>query len=97
MHKTANVFPIVGGRKVSHLKSNIEALSIQLTAKEIDEIEDAHPFDHGFPASFIFMNSTVNGRSGEMWVNQMGGQYRKQTIRSITHLDHPLITLDNPS
>ena len=97
MHKTPNVFPIIGGRKVAHLKSNIEALNVKLTAKEIDEIEDAHPFDHGFPASFIFMNSTVNGRSGEMWVNQMGGQYRRQPILIIIHLRHSLIMLNKPS
>lgn len=27
MHKTPNVFPIVGGRRIEHLKGNIEALS----------------------------------------------------------------------
>lgn len=54
MHKTPYVFPIVGGRKVEHLKGNIEALGIKLTQQEIDEIEDAEPFDVGFPQSFLF-------------------------------------------
>ncbi|KAF9012106.1 Aldo/keto reductase [Hymenopellis radicata] len=30
MHKTTNVFPIIGGRKVEHLKDNMEALDISL-------------------------------------------------------------------
>lgn len=48
------VFPIVGGRKVEHLKGNIEALGVELTPEEIDEIEDTEPFDVGFPQSFLF-------------------------------------------
>lgn len=53
-HKSPYVFPIVGGRKIEHLKSNIEALSIELSDEEIDEIDSAAPFEHGFPLSFIF-------------------------------------------
>lgn len=54
MHKAPYVFPIVGGRKVEHLKSNIEALGIELTDEEIDEIEVALPFDVGFPLKMMF-------------------------------------------
>ncbi|KAL2038912.1 hypothetical protein N7G274_008252 [Stereocaulon virgatum] len=54
MHKSPYVFPIVGGRKIEHLKSNIEGLGIELSDGEIDEIEDAAPFDVGFPLSFLF-------------------------------------------
>jgi hypothetical protein len=53
LHKTPNVFPIIGGRKLSHLKSNIEALAIRLSQKDIDEIETAYPFDIGFPLNFL--------------------------------------------
>ena len=53
-YKSPYVFPIVGGRKIEHLKSNIEALSIELSDKEIDEIDGAAPFEHGFPLNFIF-------------------------------------------
>ena len=49
MHKAPYVFPIVGGRKLEQLKGNIDALSIELTDEEIQEIEDAAPFDPGFP------------------------------------------------
>lgn len=54
MHKTPNVFPIVGGRKVDHLRGNIEALKLELTPEDIKEIEDAYPFDVGFPMNFLF-------------------------------------------
>nr|POE93022.1 norsolorinic acid reductase a [Quercus suber] len=54
MHKAPYVYPIVGGRKVEHLKGNIAGLAVELTEKEIDEIEDAAPFDIGFPLSMLF-------------------------------------------
>ncbi|KAF2165109.1 hypothetical protein M409DRAFT_67395 [Zasmidium cellare ATCC 36951] len=54
MHKAPYVFPIVGGRKVEHLKGNIEALGVELTQEEIDDIDDSEPFDVGFPQSFLF-------------------------------------------
>jgi aryl-alcohol dehydrogenase-like predicted oxidoreductase len=54
MHKTPNVYPIVGGRSLNHLKSNIEALSIELSEEDIDEIENTVPFDVGFPMTFLF-------------------------------------------
>lgn len=53
MHKTPYVTPIVGGRKVEHLKANIAALAIRLSQAEIDEIEDSYPFDVGFPMNFL--------------------------------------------
>ena len=54
MHKSPYVFPIVGGRKVEHLKSNIEALSIELSDDEMDAIDNAAPFSIGFPLNFLF-------------------------------------------
>lgn len=54
MHKSPYVFPIVGGRKIEHLKGNIEALKIELSDEEIDEIDKAVPFDVGFPINFLF-------------------------------------------
>ena len=53
MHKSPYVFPIVGGRKVEHLKGNIEALKLRLTNEDIEEIEAAYPFDMGFPMNFL--------------------------------------------
>lgn len=54
MHKAPYVFPIIGGRKIEHLKSNIEGLAVELSDDDIDEIENAAPFDIGFPLSFVF-------------------------------------------
>lgn len=54
MHKYPYVYPIIGGRKVEHLKGNIEALGLQLTNEDIDEIEDAARFDIGFPMNMLF-------------------------------------------
>lgn len=50
MSKAPNVFPIVGGRKVEHLKDNIQALKIKLTSKQIEYLEAVTtPLDPGFP------------------------------------------------
>ncbi|PWY67225.1 sterigmatocystin biosynthesis dehydrogenase stcV [Aspergillus sclerotioniger CBS 115572] len=51
--KTPYVFPIIGQRKVEHLKANIEALKIDLSKEEMDEIDNATAFDPGFPMNFI--------------------------------------------
>ncbi|KAH8553808.1 voltage-gated shaker-like K+ channel, subunit [Umbelopsis sp. PMI_123] len=51
--KAPYVFPIVGGRKLEHIKGNIEALSVFLTNEEIAEIETAYRFDPGFPHTFL--------------------------------------------
>lgn len=54
MHKSPYVFPIVGGRKVEHLKANIEALSIELSDEDIEAIDGAFQFDVGFPMTMLF-------------------------------------------
>ncbi|TKA66471.1 Norsolorinic acid reductase A [Friedmanniomyces simplex] len=80
MHKAPYVFPIVGGRKVEHLKGNIEALGVRLTQEEVDEIEDAEPFDVGFPLSFLF------GYGGQKYRSRMTAQ-DLNLIKANTHLD----------
>jgi hypothetical protein len=45
--------PIVGGRRVTNLKTNIEALGLELSLEDIAEIETGYEFDLGFPQSFI--------------------------------------------
>jgi diketogulonate reductase-like aldo/keto reductase len=61
MAKTPNVFPIVGGRKVEHLRDNIQALSIKLSDKQIAKLEEASPFTHGFPMNFVGEDPGVVG------------------------------------
>lgn len=63
MQKAPYVFPVIGGRKVDQLKSNIEALSIELTQEEIYEIEDAEKWDPGFPLNFVFESPGQKYRS----------------------------------
>ncbi|OQD60676.1 hypothetical protein PENPOL_c021G04457 [Penicillium polonicum] len=63
MAKAPNVFPLVGGRKVEHLKDNIEALKIRLTAEQIEYLESQKPFDVGFPGNFIGPDPRVTGKA----------------------------------
>ncbi|KAI9440916.1 NADP-dependent oxidoreductase domain-containing protein [Lactarius indigo] len=53
LQKLPYVFPIIGGRKVEQLEENLAALDISLTAEQIKRIEEATPFDPGFPHSMI--------------------------------------------
>ncbi|KAB8627258.1 hypothetical protein FH972_026091 [Carpinus fangiana] len=62
VHTSANVFPIVGGRKIEHLKGNIEALKLRLSQEEIKEIESASGYEYQFPLSFLFNGSEPSTR-----------------------------------
>ncbi|EED13319.1 norsolorinic acid reductase, putative [Talaromyces stipitatus ATCC 10500] len=53
MQKTPYFYPIIGGRKVEHLKANIEALKLRLTPEDVAEIETGYNFDIGFTHNFI--------------------------------------------
>ena len=77
MHKTPYVFPICGGRKVEHLKGNIEALGVKLTDEDIDEIESAVPFDVGFPNNFAIRGKPKGDiiGPGDVWLNKMYGNF----------------------
>lgn len=48
IQKTPYVFPIIGGKRVEHLKSNIEALSLHLSDEQISYLESIGSFDVGF-------------------------------------------------
>ncbi|KAJ3529942.1 hypothetical protein NM208_g9543 [Fusarium decemcellulare] len=74
MHKTPYVFPIVGGRKVDHLKGNIEALTLELTEEDIQEIDGAVEFDPGFPHNFLHRTGQPIGGQ-DVWLLQMGGTF----------------------
>jgi len=79
MHKTPYVFPIVGGRKIEHLKGNIEALSLELSEEEIDDIDSALDFDVGFPMNvlFEFGDAKYNTRMGssDVGLSKFAGRY----------------------
>ena len=53
MHKTRFVFPIIGGRKIEHFQSNLEALDITLSPEQIAYLESVLPFDKGFPYKYF--------------------------------------------
>ncbi|KKA22299.1 Aryl-alcohol dehydrogenase Aad14 [Rasamsonia emersonii CBS 393.64] len=61
--KAPNVFPLVGGRKIEHLKANIQALSIKLTPEQIAYLESIVPFDVGFPGYFLGPDPKVTGKT----------------------------------
>ncbi|PSR75687.1 hypothetical protein PHLCEN_2v8978 [Hermanssonia centrifuga] len=60
MQKAPYVFPIIGGRKVEHLHSNLEALDIALTPEHITYLEGILPFDKGFPQNRFGDGSDYN-------------------------------------
>ncbi|KAL2856748.1 Aldo/keto reductase [Aspergillus pseudodeflectus] len=71
MHKTRNVFPIIGQRKVEHLRANVEALRIALTAEDLDEIDGAAEFDVGFPMNFIFRDGYKSSNTAaDVWLTK---------------------------
>ena len=54
----------MGGRKIEHLLSNIQALDIHLTDEDVKEIEGVLPFELGFPGGlmvslFVFVCSLL--------------------------------------
>ena len=51
--KEPNVFPVVGGRKVAHLRDNIEALSIRLSTEQMKFLEGVLPLEKGYPYNMI--------------------------------------------
>lgn len=70
LHKFPYVSPIVGGRKVEHLEGNIDALRLQLSKEEIDEIEGAYEFDFGFPMNFLVKSEKKEAHpSYSYWMN----------------------------
>lgn len=74
VQKTPYVFPIVGGRTVDHLKNNIEALTLQLTQEDIEEIESAYPFDLGFPNSMLW-GQKFNGTQQKIWLIESAANF----------------------
>jgi len=46
-------FPILGGTSIDQLKSNIKALSIELTPEQINKLNEGSPFNPGFPTGIF--------------------------------------------
>ncbi|RAK82054.1 aldo/keto reductase [Aspergillus fijiensis CBS 313.89] len=81
MQKAPYVFPIVGGRKVDHLRGSVAGLSVALSDEDIQKIESAYPFDFGFPHTFLsgsmFDNSTprMADKPGDVWLTKNLGKF----------------------
>ncbi|KAL4882419.1 NADP-dependent oxidoreductase domain-containing protein [Aspergillus karnatakaensis] len=98
MQKAPYVFPIVGGRKVDHLKGSIKGLDVTLSEEEINKIEEAYPFDHGFPHTFLsgsmFDNSTprMAETPGDVWLTKGLGKFDwvdpPKAIKPAAHSDN---------
>ncbi|KAL2847186.1 hypothetical protein BJY01DRAFT_246960 [Aspergillus pseudoustus] len=52
-HKYHRVFPVVGGRKVEHILSNVEAIDTRLTPEHITRIETVKEWQPGMPHTII--------------------------------------------
>lgn len=92
MHKAPYVFPIVGGRKVDHLKGNIEALGLELSREEIDEIDGATPFDIGFPNNFLSREPGGPQGPGDIWLTAVAGKFdyvEGSKVGGLPHLGAP--------
>ncbi|KAF0323269.1 norsolorinic acid reductase [Colletotrichum asianum] len=81
MHKAPFVFPIVGGRKLSHIEGNIKGLGTSLTEVDIQTIERSHDFDPGFPHTFLSGTSLLGGLArgayhpGDVWLTKLMGKF----------------------
>jgi aryl-alcohol dehydrogenase-like predicted oxidoreductase len=77
LHKAPYVFPVIGMRKVEHLRQSIKALTLHLTDEEIDRIEGAVPFDLGFPHNLLWNPAENGGRipanPADVWLSRMSG------------------------
>jgi aryl-alcohol dehydrogenase-like predicted oxidoreductase len=61
--KAPYVFPIIGGRKIEHLKDNIQALSLKLTDAQIEFLDKVKPITPEFPGNFTGENPSVTGKT----------------------------------
>ncbi|KAJ6544295.1 NADP-dependent oxidoreductase domain-containing protein [Mycena capillaripes] len=73
--KVPYCFPIIGGRKIEHLMSNIEALDISLSNEQIAFLESVVPFDPGFPITMI-----GDGTKGPSRLMGNAGHFARQPL-----------------
>ncbi|KAJ7873204.1 NADP-dependent oxidoreductase domain-containing protein [Mycena leptocephala] len=72
--KTPYCFPIIGGRKIEHLMSNIESLDISLSKEQIAFLESVVPFDPGFP------NTMIGDGTGPHRMMSSAGQFARMPV-----------------
>eukprot|EP01113_Clastostelium_recurvatum_P033297 TRINITY_DN4386_c0_g2_i4.p1 TRINITY_DN4386_c0_g2~~TRINITY_DN4386_c0_g2_i4.p1 ORF type:complete len:392 (-),score=77.86 TRINITY_DN4386_c0_g2_i4:64-1239(-) len=72
LHREPYVFPIVGGRKIEHLKENVDALTLVLSEDQINRLNKAVPLHLGFPYAGFGMHPKDN------FLVQSSGHYQWQ-------------------
>ena len=92
LHKAPYVFPIVGGRKIEHLKGNIEALGLELSDKDIEDIDGATDFDIGFPLNFISRTPGGPKGPGDIWMSAMNGNIDYVGVPTVCHFSFSLLS-----
>ncbi|KIP07592.1 hypothetical protein PHLGIDRAFT_105456 [Phlebiopsis gigantea 11061_1 CR5-6] len=71
LQKQPHVFPILGGRKLEQLHSNLAALAVGLSDEHIRRIEEAVPFDVGFPHRYVGDGSQPEpNNASRIWIDQ---------------------------
>ncbi|KAK0457202.1 Aldo/keto reductase [Desarmillaria tabescens] len=89
MQKTPYVFPLIGGRKVEHLASNLEALDIDLSPEQMKYLESILPFELGFPGNFVVLilsHSSINKGTGEengLWLTSTACVVKQPLLQPI--------------
>ncbi|MEM8872799.1 MAG: aldo/keto reductase [Planctomycetota bacterium] len=59
LHQPAVVSPIVGARKVHHLEDNLDAVTVDLSDKQIQKLDEATAQPLGFPHEFLNIVDTM--------------------------------------
>ncbi|KAI2462753.1 NADP-dependent oxidoreductase domain-containing protein [Annulohypoxylon bovei var. microspora] len=90
--KAPYVFPLVGARTLGHIQGSVGGLDASLTDEEMEEIDSAYPFDHGFPHTFLsgtlFSGEPARGASapGDVWLRKLLGKFEwVKKPRAIRH------------
>lgn len=72
MHKDPYVFPKAGGRRVEHLKGNIEALELELMEEDVEKIQTGYDSSVGFPYDFLAGGKAPRGAAGAVFTQRFG-------------------------
>lgn len=66
---------------MEHIQGSINALSVHLTDEDVEAVESAYEFDHGFPHTFL-SGTLFNGskpktatKPGDVWLTKSLGTF----------------------
>lgn len=73
------LIPIIGARKIDQLKDNLSSVNIELSASQLERLNEASKIDPGFPYDFI-----TGRRIGHANVNEMvNGSYKEDMAKEM--------------